>query len=308
MESYKNLMNYIYKSKTKVDFNKCQNFALLFQKFIPPEIIINTTGKKDLFDNIATSLRYKNDYFSYVCKRVQKEAETLSNNGYELIHFQFISASPLVVGLGSGHVLETSITLHHIFGLPYIPGTSFKGVCRMVAFWKLAEQKNILQDEKKIKELENIFYGNLKEDDEEILRYQLLFGAQDFRGLLFFLDSFPEIPVNSSVLHIDVMDVHYRSYYGDDTGRTPPGDWENPTPIFFLTVKKGLKFNFFILFDKFRFNNYIKQNFKVLIEFPEIYDEIKSIVRTALRGFGVGSKTRLGYGIFAKPPDKNQKK
>ncbi len=36
----------------------------------------------------------------------------------------------MIVGLGGGNVYETSITLHHIYGFPYIPGSAVKGITR----------------------------------------------------------------------------------------------------------------------------------------------------------------------------------
>ena len=45
----------------------------------------------------------------------------------------------LIVGLGSGHVQETNMTLHHVYGIPYIPGSAVKGVLR---HWWLQEFNN----------------------------------------------------------------------------------------------------------------------------------------------------------------------
>jgi len=36
----------------------------------------------------------------------------------------------LIVGLGNESIYETSMTLHHIYGFPYIPGSAIKGVTR----------------------------------------------------------------------------------------------------------------------------------------------------------------------------------
>src|SRR5206468_143499 len=34
----------------------------------------------------------------------------------------------MVVGLGAENVLETAVTLHHTYGVPYIPGSALKGL------------------------------------------------------------------------------------------------------------------------------------------------------------------------------------
>jgi len=44
----------------------------------------------------------------------------------------------LVVGLGAESVLETSLTLHRIYGYPIIPGSALKGLARTLALLELA--------------------------------------------------------------------------------------------------------------------------------------------------------------------------
>ena len=44
------------------------------------------------------------------------------------------TVSRLIVGFGHATPLETGITLDRVHGLPYIPGTALKGICRS---WKL---------------------------------------------------------------------------------------------------------------------------------------------------------------------------
>src|SRR5207237_557288 len=34
----------------------------------------------------------------------------------------------MIIGLGGENVLETGLTLHHIYGVPYIPATALKGL------------------------------------------------------------------------------------------------------------------------------------------------------------------------------------
>jgi len=36
----------------------------------------------------------------------------------------------IVIGLGGESVLETDITLHHLYGIPFIPGSALKGLTR----------------------------------------------------------------------------------------------------------------------------------------------------------------------------------
>jgi CRISPR type III-B/RAMP module RAMP protein Cmr6 len=130
----------------------------------------------------------------------------------------------------------------------------------------------------------------LPSDKNDILKHKLLFGAQNFKGLLIFLDAYPEINENQQIFELDVMTPHYQGYY---TKNQPPGDWENPNPITFLTVKKEINFCFNVLFDRFRAKEILNDD-----KFSELSQLVKDWLEKALKEFGVGAKTRLGYGIF----------
>jgi len=313
-----------------------ENFVLLLNKYIPiieakitdregnkPEIWFDIQGeciggdsKKLFLNGLKNKFKNKNIYykkFSELKNVIDDQKIALERQGYKLVYSQSLKVqSRLIVGLGSSHVLETSITLHHIYGVPYIPASALKGVCRMVAFWKIAESKGILTNENLLKKLQDEFYGELT-SDKDILKYQLLFGAQNFKGLLLFLDAYPIIENNNTeIFDLDIMNVHYPSYY---EGEGTPGDWENPRPIIFLTVKEETTFSFNILLDEFRAERIKESSEEELRELniPEyakeivndweynrqqLHDEIKDLLEKALSKFGVGSKTRLGYGVF----------
>jgi len=304
---------------------KFESFSLLLNKYVPiieAEIkdkdkkgkhiftlngeSIGGASKKYFLEGFIEGFKSNRDSLKKIKDIIDSKNYIVKKNlikqGYiKVIDKLFTTQSRLVVGLGSSHVFETALTLHHIYGVPYIPGSTLKGVCRAVAFWELAEKKNILNDESEIEKLYKKFYGKLVEDDNDILTYQLLFGAQDFRGLLLFLDAYPIIEENTDIFELDIMNVHYPSYYGE---KKPPGDWENPVPIYFLTVKPGVKFNICILFDEFRWKslkdsgniqNVVIKEVEKLISQNNFLEEILKI---ALNQFGVGAKGRLGYGIL----------
>ncbi len=290
--SFQELLNHIYQGQS-IDFQKCESLSLALNKLIKSDIIERGGRlKKDFlngFKKLPTTIRNLKE-------QTDKIKSSLKNQGYkEVICKPFTTKSRLVVGLGSSHVLETALTLHHIYGIPYIPSSALKGVCRAVAFWKIAEKKGILHNEGELKRLSENFYGKLT-DDKEILPYQLLFGAQDFKGLLLFLDAYPEINSNDDIFELDIMNVHYKSYY---EGKTSPGDWENPTPIYFLTVKPGVEFHICVLFDEWRWEQIKdKEPFSKVDVKNTINSELEDIIKTALKEFGVGAKGRLGYGVL----------
>lgn len=304
MRNYKEFINSLYREYS-IDFIKVENFSLALNKLIKIEIVENNRNKKSLLESFEKYAKSKN--FN-LAQRINEQLKSLENYGYNKIFEKNLeSFSRLVIGLGSSHVLETALTLHHIFGIPYIPGSALKGVCRSLAFWKLSKEKGILNNEEKLNNFQEVFYGNLMKDvkedeDKRVLKYQLLFGAQDFKGLLLFLDAYPILNENENIFELDIMNVHYPSYYEDNSGETPPGDWENPRPIVFLTVKPNVNFRIIVLFDKWRWNKIKEQNKELYnnvdLNLNNLKQELTDLIKEALKEFGVGAKTKLGYGIL----------
>jgi CRISPR-associated protein Cmr6 len=117
----------------------------------------------------------------------------------------------MIVGLGAESVLETSITLHKTYGVPYIPGSALKG---LVAFYIRQEL-----DE------------NLWRKDSPA--YQTIFGSQVSAGYITFHDAL-YVPSNANKpLHADILTVHHQDYY---QGTSAPADWDNPVPVPLLSA------------------------------------------------------------------------
>ncbi len=260
---------------------------------------------------------------------VENITDSLKNLGHTLIFgssgFLLQTSSRLIVGLGSSHVLETSLTLHHIYGVPYVPGSAFKGVVRAASFWKMAEQlidpEDVRNSEKRLESFQKVLYGVpvwqeksaqkwrelirdneiahailQQHDSEDVLRHQLLFGTAGFKGLLTFLDVHPE-PGQTDLFDLDVMTPHYSKYYADPENN-PPGDWYDPVPIPFLTVKAGISFRALVLFDRWRWAK-VKERLSLELDLEKgLKERVEGWVKEAFASLGVGAKTRLGYGRF----------
>lgn len=123
----------------------------------------------------------------------------------------------VIVGLGAESVIETAITLHRTYGVPYLPGTSLKGLAASYARQRL----------------------DPKEWDPSLEKgaYQTLFGTTDESGYVTFHDA---LPTSSVRLKRDVMTVHHADYYM--SGTVPPADWDAPNPVAFVTVAPGAEF------------------------------------------------------------------
>src|SRR5256714_4263033 len=121
----------------------------------------------------------------------------------------------MIVGLGAESVLETSVTLHRTYGVPYIPGSALKGLAASYARQKLSDEWH--------------------KDGEA---YKVVFGDTDDAGYLTFFDALyiPGIGYKGQVLYPDVITVHHPKYYQGTTGIQAPADWDSPTPIPFLSA------------------------------------------------------------------------
>ena len=162
-----------------------------------------------------------------------------------------------VVGLGGGSVLETSMTLHRLYGIPIIPGSALKGVARAYAETALDE----------------------KPDDDEVVK---IFGKPPQAtplqtGEIIFFDA---IPCTRPIFKLDIMNPHYPDYY---QGNDPPADWQNPRPIYFLTVE-ATEFLFAVAARRDEGKDYV--------------EKAKTWLEKGLAELGIGAKTAAGYGYF----------
>jgi len=186
----------------------------------------------------------------------------------------------LVVGLGGASVYDTSLTLHHIYGVPYLPASAVKGVTRNMV---IAEHFNNIEGNKSSGALGDpvfcLIFGSLENS---------ILGAR--QGLVRFFDAFP---VSAPILCLDVMNPHYGPYYSDKNNKTPPADYHNPIPVTFLTVEEisfticaGIKPEDNVPVDNGMFTG------KTLIEIAAEW------IEKALKEHGIGAKTAVGYGYF----------
>ncbi|MBX0313032.1 MAG: type III-B CRISPR module RAMP protein Cmr6, partial [Sulfurihydrogenibium sp.] len=197
--------NFFDRAWEKAGMNIMDSPSLLFQKYIPfideakiekkkrdgrtetkdwlnfKDEPISGDSKKLFLDKIVryqVSFGKVREFWKFFKKRVDKQKEDLKNQNFEIIldDYKLKTASRLVVGLGAGHVLETSLTLHHIFGIPYIPGSALKGVVRMVNFWKIVDESSKNSD-KEIQGLQEQLYDKeiSNSDNNDILKHKLLF-------------------------------------------------------------------------------------------------------------------------------------
>jgi len=204
--------------------------------------------------------------FKQLANRQKNSIKGLENLG--IITSEPLIFSPdwrLIIGLGSESVYETSMTLHHIYGIPYIPAQSIKGVVRS---WIIMEK-----------------YDSEDEALKDINGFVRIFGDQKNQGKVLFFDAFP---IKKPTIKPDIMNPHYGPYYSEGK---PPADYYNPIPIPFLTVEDAA-FQFFIGIKKK--DNIKIDNGKFIGEKP--LEIVKKYLIEALSEHGIGAKTAVGYG------------
>jgi CRISPR-associated protein Cmr6 len=232
------------------------------------------------------------------------------------------TTSPLVVGLGQSTTLETAVTLHPLYGFPYIPGSSVKGVARAAAFYAIAEQLGVpgLDNETYQSYKDNgrstpfkLLQDVLEADDKEkwpnvpalaalqkdkhvdsknltnhltqlpeVKLFRQIFGWLGQAGQIIFYDA---IPAEIPRLTTEVMTPHFPKYYSKGEN---PTDADSPNPVTFLTVASGTPFLFAVGW------RYLDST----VETP-VRQAAKWLIN-GLQTLGIGGKTSSGYGFFIR--------
>lgn len=170
----------------------------------------------------------------------------------------------MVVGLGGESVLETAVTLHRVYGVPYIPGTALKGMAAAYARRFLA--------------------GEWAAGGRA---YTTVFGTGGHSGSAGYITFYDALYIPGSSqggrpLESDVLTVHHQDYYNMG-GRSAPADWDSPNPVAFVSVTGA-----YLLALAGPSEAWVERTFELLgAAFAEI---------------GVGAKTSSGYGRLSVRP------
>ncbi|WP_236786874.1 RAMP superfamily CRISPR-associated protein [Allochromatium tepidum] len=177
--------------------------------------------------------------------------------------------SRLFIGLTGGGMLETGCAISHSYGMPYIPGSSVKGVVRA----QVCGSPFAGQHPEVIAEL----FG-AEADPTPEAPY-----PQGLSGLVTFHDAWWVPGSAEHPLVEEIVTTHHLEYYGTE-GRTPATDFDSPVPNAQIAVQG---------------------NFLFVLEGPLAWLELaQRMLIAALSKRGIGAKTRTGYGLFDPAPQK----
>jgi CRISPR-associated protein Cmr6 len=215
--------------------------------------------------------------------------------------FKLKTAYRLVIGAGYPSFIENGFLFHHVYGIPYIPGETLKGLARTLFILSVAEAiegkfdpskiEEVLSEEAKgilyqIPEKINIILDNYTIENP-VETFRKIFGSKERRGQVIFFDAYPVKFNPSEHFEADIMNPHYGRYYQADEA---PADWLSPTPIHFLALKKGIVFEFNLGLAPLEPMEDNEE--KLLLE------TARKLLEVGLKNFGVGNKKRKGYGWF----------
>lgn len=250
---------------------------------------------------------------------VKQLAESYKKEHNEINEFGNKEYWRLVIGLGQASVFDTSITLHHTYGIPYIPSSAIKGLLRS---WLITEYFALNDNEKS--QLINAEYNALGNSDfcrifgcsadrqavkiEDNKPKEKRKGEYKFEnpvatalgkehiGDIVFFDAFP---TKAPTVSVDIVNPHYQPYYSDESNTVPPADWHSPVPIFFLTIKDtSFQFLFGVRKGAKEFGNiqFLHPDEQDKSYQGNVIEVLSKILKNALQNHGIGAKTAVGYG------------
>jgi len=212
--------------------------------------------------------------------------------------FACTTTGPLTLHLARTTALENAgICLHPIYGFAYLPGSGLKGLARAYAetVWLPAQSDQPAA----WRQIEDVFGWAPNPDRRQQIansHHPAAVRHQDDTdpdspevkaacGNVVFHDAWPE---RWPRLVVDIVNNHHSGYY-QETHQHPPGDWEDPVPVYFLAVAPDVTFTF-----------------PLSKRHHDVSDDLLELARAWLLGglchLGAGAKTNTGYGAF-KPAE-----
>lgn len=186
--------------------------------------------------------------------------------------FVATAVSPIAVGLGNESVLEVGLTIHHTYGVPVIPGSALKGLCRRGAL-------RLMQEGKVSEKQFQVLFGYTSEKDDASAGYITFWDAW-----------YDPDSAEGKPFHRDVVTVHHPDYYSSRGKSGFPTDFDDPNPVPFLVVRPAARFLFALSAPDNEWGAFAE-----------------NLMKWCIQHLGVGAKTNSGYGFFRIDGDQQPK-
>lgn len=229
------------------------NAGLWFDKYVGP--LSDYASIRGELVRQTARLRTEADAYGAFYKRWEEGLEGLKPAQYVETR-KAKAEGRMSIGLGGKGVIETAITLHRTYGVPYIPGSALKGLAASYARNRIGGEWAL---------------GSVA--------YNIVFGKTEESGYLTFHDAL-YVPgsANGQPLRADVITVHHPDYYRNKKDAAP-ADWDDPNPVPFLSATG----DYLVALSAVpSCSEWVAQTWKIL--------------ELALREEGIGAKTSSGYG------------
>ncbi|HKZ78455.1 MAG TPA: type III-B CRISPR module RAMP protein Cmr6 [Pyrinomonadaceae bacterium] len=258
-------------SLRNIKLNDCNapHSGLWLDKFIVEQARSNKEARKTLVSEVS-GIRVPQLY-GQVYERWLRLLSSFKSSGYAVVRSEATVSGRMLLGTGNESVLETAMTLHRTYGVPYIPGSALKGLAANFA------QQYCGADWKKTSRNYKIVFGNTAES-----------------GCIIFFDALLIALVGETPLRRDVLTPHHGDYYSgkvdNATGNLlPPADWDDPKPVHFLSATGSY---LIALAASTGGEDWLKA--------------VMEILKNALNELGIGAKTSSGYGRMSLNVNSNE--
>ncbi|MEN7546981.1 type III-B CRISPR module RAMP protein Cmr6 [Rapidithrix thailandica] len=300
------------------------NFALKFHKaarYDEKRGVFTFFKRERKGENFQLKADFSGFPFAEIARQHRKNAK-INKKESDFFETELVIDWRLALGLGIDNVYETGITLHHIYGIPYIPASAIKGVVRSWiithyfgehgvpdlekkypfhnAEYRAYQDKNFCHwfgcpsdcDKILFTADGNPLYKNKAKNEYKTEKKKTALKEEN-QGKVIFFDAFS---TSAPTIEPDVMNPHYQPYYSEsaNNAKTPPADYHNPVPVFFLTVT-GCSFQFMVAA---RTDADGKNPLELGIGKKDKDKNVEEWLKEALTNHGIGAKTAVGYGYM----------
>ncbi|MGC9113317.1 type III-B CRISPR module RAMP protein Cmr6 [Acidilobus sp.] len=231
---------------------------------------------------------------------IDEVADALANAGLDVIDVKANVSTKLLSGFAAGFLavmLEVGMNWDPILDLPYVPGSSIKGVMRsnLLDLCRSARASNPGDVERCARAVLTIFGSGDKFMEGKYLKLTN-FKTRSHIGAIDVFNAYPVKLANGRLLDGDIVNAHYYR-----NNQLVKNEYEVvPNPVAHLVVRRGVMFRFLVGVNDL--DNASELAYDIFGE--EAKGKVKDGVGLALLslayalGRGVGARTSKGYGIF----------
>lgn len=264
-------LQYAFKDEEEYYQNLQYAFYVEYYKYLPS--ILKNKDKEKGWEK--RQYKILNEYILKIARKTETFMKKLEEYDKELSSLDFQSSYPgILIGIGHKHEAKgkgeigMGFTFDYVTGMPYLPGSSLKGILRS-GF----QQTGYIHEA-----IKEVLHKDLS-DDEIIDLEQKIFEGENGKERFVFYDAvISGKKEDGSLLALDAIAPHSKD------------GLKEPIPITFLRICPGVKIHFvFRLYDVcLSAGKCIQKN------------QIKKIFKNILEDFGIGAKTNVGYGVLER--------